>query len=62
MHRCLFCDEKMEEALTWSGLLLKTEAKKICEGCEAKLERIEGEQCVICSRELDGECREEQRC
>lgn len=62
MPRCLFCDEIMEETLTWSGLFLKTEAKKICENCEAKLERIEGDRCTICSRKLDEKFREEHTC
>lgn len=52
MKRCLVCDEGMKEALTWRSLLVRAEAKVICEKCEGKLNRITGETCTICSREL----------
>ncbi|MDW7615234.1 ComF family protein [Peribacillus simplex] len=52
MKRCLVCDEGMKEALTWRSLLVRAEAKVICEKCEGKLNRITGETCTMCSREL----------
>lgn len=57
MHRCLFCNEKMQEILTWRSLLLKVEKKMICEDCETRLEKIGGEICQICSRELEEKFR-----
>ena len=54
MNRCLVCDEGMKQALTWRSLLKQAEARAICEGCEGKLNRITGETCKMCSRELDG--------
>ena len=62
MRRCLFCDEKMKEVLTWRSLLLKVEAKVICEECESRLEVISGETCSICSRELDEKFRMGDQC
>ncbi|MFE5428485.1 ComF family protein [Peribacillus simplex] len=55
MNRCLVCDEGMKRALTWRSLLKRAEARAICEGCEGKLNRITGETCTMCSRELDRE-------
>lgn len=55
MNRCLVCDEGMEQALTWRSLLKQAEARAICEGCEGKLNRITGETCSMCSRELGGD-------
>lgn len=55
MNRCLVCDDGMKQALTWRSLLKRAEARAICEGCEGKLNRITGETCSMCSRELDGE-------
>ncbi|KWW20851.1 hypothetical protein AS888_14540 [Peribacillus simplex] len=54
MRRCLVCDEVMKEALTWGTLLKRGEAKAICKGCEAKLDKITGERCSLCSRGLAG--------
>ncbi|MDQ7861634.1 hypothetical protein RCO48_13385 [Peribacillus frigoritolerans] len=55
MNRCLVCDEGMKQALTWRSLLKQAEARAICEGCEGKLNRITGETCTMCSRELGGD-------
>jgi competence protein ComFC len=52
MNRCLVCDEGMKQALTWRSLLKQAEARVICEECEGKLNRITGETCSMCSREL----------
>lgn len=54
MNRCLVCDEGMKQALTWRILLKQAEARAICTGCEGKLNRINGETCTMCSRELCG--------
>ncbi|MFJ9386036.1 ComF family protein [Peribacillus sp. NPDC101481] len=54
MNRCLVCDEGMKQALTWRSLLKQTEARAICARCEGKLNRITGETCTMCSRELGG--------
>ncbi|MGE7603955.1 ComF family protein [Peribacillus sp. NPDC097675] len=62
MRRCLFCDEEMEEVLTWRSLLLRLNAKVICEGCESRLAKISGETCTVCSRELDEKFRMGDRC
>ncbi|MGM0887016.1 MAG: ComF family protein [Bacillota bacterium] len=55
MNRCLVCDEGMKQALTWRSLLKQAEARAICEGCKGKLNRITGETCTMCSRELGGD-------
>lgn len=62
MRRCLFCDEKMNELLTWRSLLLKVEAKMICESCESRISKIGGETCQVCSRELEEKFRNGDRC
>ncbi|MCT4479551.1 amidophosphoribosyltransferase [Bacillus sp. BA3] len=54
MNRCLVCDEGMKQALTWRSLLKQAEARAICARCEGKLNRITGETCTMCSRELGG--------
>ncbi|MCK1984990.1 MULTISPECIES: ComF family protein [Peribacillus] len=54
MNRCLVCDEVMKRALTWRGLLKQVESRAICAGCEGRLNRITGETCTMCSRELGG--------
>ncbi|MBT2649007.1 ComF family protein [Bacillus sp. ISL-34] len=54
MNRCLVCDEGMKQALTWRSLLKQAEYRAICAGCEGKLDRITGETCTMCSRELGG--------
>ena len=62
MRRCLFCDEERNEVLTWRSLLLKVEEKMICEGCESRLEKISGETCQVCSRELEEKFRMGNQC
>ncbi len=54
MNRCLVCNEAMKDVLTWRTLLKRADAKVICKSCEGGLERITGERCSLCSRELDG--------
>lgn len=54
MNRCLVCDEGMKQALTWRSLLKQAEARVICARCEGNLNRITGETCTMCSRELGG--------
>ncbi|WP_349728710.1 ComF family protein [Peribacillus frigoritolerans] len=62
MNRCLVCDEGMKQAFTWRSLLKRAEARAICEGCEGKLNRITGDTCTMCSRELDREYRTGDLC
>jgi competence protein ComFC len=49
---CLFCHSELANNITWRAIILGEKSKRICELCEQKLEKIEGEQCTICGRPL----------
>jgi competence protein ComFC len=49
---CLFCHNELTNNITWRAIILGEKSKRICELCEQKLEKIEGELCTVCGRPL----------
>lgn len=49
---CLYCDDVIQEEMTWAKLLLPFRKKMLCGKCSEKLEKIEGDVCTFCSRPL----------
>jgi competence protein ComFC len=49
---CLNCSTRVEEEWSWRGLFYR-EPQFLCQECEKRLEKIEGERCRGCSRSLD---------
>jgi competence protein ComFC len=49
---CLFCHNELASNITWRAIILGEKSKRICELCEQKLEKIDGELCTICGRPL----------
>ncbi|WP_066260386.1 ComF family protein [Neobacillus drentensis] len=49
-NRCLNCYEFILPNIGWRAIFSVEKEQLICQTCEGKLERIEGEQCRICSR------------
>jgi competence protein ComFC len=49
---CLFCHNELASNITWRAIILGEKSKRICELCEQKLEKIEGELCTVCGRPL----------
>jgi competence protein ComFC len=49
---CLFCHSELANNITWRAIILGEKSKRICELCEQKLEKIDGELCTICGRPL----------
>ncbi|PLS18108.1 amidophosphoribosyltransferase [Bacillus sp. M6-12] len=50
---CLLCAAAIKNEITWKALL-KQEECVLCKECEGKLEKIEGDTCIACSRPFDG--------
>jgi competence protein ComFC len=48
--RCLNCHEEIQPSIGWIAIFSEDKKHHICHICEGKLERIEGDQCRICSR------------
>ncbi|QIZ10609.1 ComF family protein [Priestia megaterium] len=49
-NRCLNCHEVILLSIGWRAIFSVDKEQLICPVCEGKLEKIEGEQCRICSR------------
>jgi competence protein ComFC len=49
-NRCLNCHELILPNIGWRAIFSIDKEQFICDTCEGKLEKIEGEQCRICSR------------
>ena len=49
-NRCLNCHEFILPNIGWRAIFSEEKEQLICSACEGKLEKIEGEQCRICSR------------
>ncbi|NHC41354.1 ComF family protein [Bacillus sp. MM2020_1] len=49
-NRCLNCHELILANIGWRAIFSVEKEQIICQTCEGKLEKIEGEQCRICSR------------
>ena len=47
---CLNCHELILANIGWRAIFSVEKEQLICQTCEGKLEKIEGEQCRICSR------------
>lgn len=63
--RCLICHEPILPSIGWRPLFSVEREQVICLGCEGKLEKIEGETCLICGRPfqlLDERFRIEDLC
>lgn len=50
MH-CLWCDQPFQPVITWVSLI-SADTAHLCPICQEKLQRIEGELCDICGRDL----------
>ncbi|PFA67356.1 amidophosphoribosyltransferase [Bacillus sp. AFS015802] len=49
---CLYCERELVEVMSWRGLFYR-EGQFLCQGCQEKLEEIEGKRCKGCSRSMD---------
>ncbi|WML24874.1 ComF family protein [Neobacillus sp. OS1-33] len=49
-YSCLNCHEFILPNIGWRAIFSVEKEQLICQTCEGKLEKIEGEQCRICSR------------
>ncbi|MEH7504211.1 ComF family protein [Neobacillus drentensis] len=49
-NRCLNCHGLILPSIGWRAILSEDKEHLICSACEGKLEKIEGDQCRICSR------------
>ena len=49
---CLNCSARVEEVWSWRGLFYR-KPQFLCQECEKRLEKIEGERCRGCSRSLE---------
>jgi competence protein ComFC len=62
---CLVCNRVMDSRFGWAELLSPVIPKVICENCQGRLQRVEGETCKICDRPfefLDTRYRLEKHC
>jgi len=55
MDYCLYCDRPIEPDLGWYELLFGPEERLLCQKCEGKLEKIEGQTCLLCGRSREGQ-------
>ncbi len=51
-QHCLYCDEPIQDELSWFTLFFHTKKHPLCHKCRRKLARIEGSTCRICCRPL----------
>jgi competence protein ComFC len=51
-NHCLNCHELILPSIGWRAIFSVEKEHSICPACEGRLEKIEGEQCRICSRPL----------
>jgi competence protein ComFC len=64
-NRCLNCHELILANIGWRAIFSVEKEQLICQTCEGRLEKIEGEQCRICSRpfqNIDGKFRRGDLC
>ncbi|WP_042463070.1 ComF family protein [Neobacillus dielmonensis] len=52
-ERCLICGQFITAVVGWGWIFSMETEHVICEACEGKLERIEGETCKICGRSFE---------
>jgi competence protein ComFC len=52
VNKCLICDDKLDEIMSWRGLFYR-EPQFLCSACDKQLVKIEGKRCLGCSRSLD---------
>lgn len=50
MKRCLYCHKANDMKVIWNNVIQLKQRQLLCHACAAKLERIVGERCTICSR------------
>jgi competence protein ComFC len=64
-NRCLNCHELILPSIGWRAIFSEDKEHLICSACEGKLEKIEGDQCRICSRpfcNIDEKFRRDDLC
>src|SRR4051812_7794046 len=49
-NRCLVCHEVISPSIGWKAIFSVEHEHHICSLCEGKLEKMDGDQCQICSR------------
>ncbi|MED1862435.1 ComF family protein [Fictibacillus nanhaiensis] len=52
MSYCLYCHESYSEAWSWEALIGLKQSPLLCQDCEGRLVRINGEICRICGRDF----------
>jgi len=63
--RCLFCHGNIQPEIGWRAIFSEEKEQLLCVDCQGKLQKIGGERCRICSRELqllDSNYRQEDLC
>lgn len=62
---CLVCQFVIDTKFGWAELLSPEIPRVLCENCRGKLQRVEGETCMICGRPFDlfdSQYRKEELC
>jgi competence protein ComFC len=49
-NHCLICHKVILPSIGWKAIFSVDKEQLICPACEGKLERIDGDQCRVCSR------------
>lgn len=52
---CLWCYNEIIPEITWTNLFQLERSKLVCDGCAEKLELLQGQRCIKCSRRTDVE-------
>ncbi|MGP4040736.1 ComF family protein [Gracilibacillus sp. D59] len=55
MTYCLKCQEWISHPITWGTLFLPQEQTVLCNSCQSQLDRIEGDVCERCGRQMPKE-------
>ena len=59
---CLWCDDEVRSELSWKNFLTVTNKQRLCNACFEKLEKIQGNRCIKCSRKYPNTiCRDCKR-
>jgi competence protein ComFC len=62
---CLICHDSIQPIIGWRAIFTKEKEQLLCQTCEGKFEKVEGEKCRICSRLfqfLDERFRQDDLC
>ncbi|WP_087972565.1 ComF family protein [Oceanobacillus rekensis] len=52
---CLWCYNEIIPEITWTNLFQLDKPKPVCNSCADKLEQLQGDRCIKCSRQTDAE-------